>query len=268
MGSLKEFLNASANSVTRERLFYNRFYYDLKLAAAHRGVALTVYEPEVDRDGFDVVVDDGDVTRFIQLKTVLASSATAVWRTKKRFLRPDLTISEAEGIPPSHSGKGGAIVLIRIDAAQYDPQVSYFVTDYMLLKILASVLGCKRRGASNGLLQNRRQLAYRAWMELYRGSSSDGVRLSKQLFLKVKNAAGVLALLDLHSEYDCYLPGTSLILAEKQGFQVENDGSIPAEVEMGALAHAHQCASKVLEVLDEPGLALHPGLANVGQGVP
>ena len=59
---LKQFLNAPINSKTRERIFFNRLYFDIKLAAARRGYSLTVFEPEVDREGFDVVLDDADTS--------------------------------------------------------------------------------------------------------------------------------------------------------------------------------------------------------------
>lgn len=262
MGNLRVFLNASENSVTRERLFFNRFYYDLKLAAAHRGIALTVYEPEVDRDGFDVVIDDGDVTRFVQLKTVLKTSPTSLWRTRKRFLRPDRTLAEPQGIGGADSGKGGAVVLIEIDASQYNPPVTYHVTDYSVLRILSSVLGRGTKHGPDRLLGARRTLAFRTWMELHRGSPDDKITLTKQQFLKARDAAGVLALLDLHSEYDCYLPGTSLIMAEREGFRVEDDGFIDASAMSGiAKAHARRCGESVLEVADEPALRLHPNLS-------
>jgi len=84
---LQKFLNASVNTKTRERIFFNKFYFDVKLAAGRRGYPLTMFEPEVDRGGFDVVLDDADTTRHLQLKSATRSSGTNQWVTTPRFLR-------------------------------------------------------------------------------------------------------------------------------------------------------------------------------------
>jgi hypothetical protein len=61
----RSFLEAKVNSVSRERIFHNKLFFDLKLAAARAGYHLSVFEPEVDRDAFDVFLDDGDNERRI-----------------------------------------------------------------------------------------------------------------------------------------------------------------------------------------------------------
>src|SRR5579862_2551527 len=87
-GKLRKFLNASSNTRTRERIFFHRLYYDLKIAAAARGYHLGLFEPDVDRDGFDIVLDDRDQARQFQLKSATKSSKTNGWNTTLRFLRP------------------------------------------------------------------------------------------------------------------------------------------------------------------------------------
>lgn len=103
--SLKKFLNAPVNTVTRERMFFNKLYFDLKLAAARRGYHLSVFEPEVDRDKFDVLLDDGDNERRIQLKAFSKSSGTSQWSSNKRFMRPDIIAGEKLRIVPAVSGE-------------------------------------------------------------------------------------------------------------------------------------------------------------------
>lgn len=96
--TLKAFLSEPINSVTRERIFFNRLYYDLKLAAARRGYALTVFEPEVDRESYDIVLDDGDVERRFQLKTRMADSKTKTWEVKRPMERAgDETVGMTAG---------------------------------------------------------------------------------------------------------------------------------------------------------------------------
>jgi hypothetical protein len=74
--TLRNFFNAPANTVTRERMFFHRLYADLTLAAARAGYPLSIFEPEVDRDKFDVLLDDADNQRRIQLKTFTTSAGT------------------------------------------------------------------------------------------------------------------------------------------------------------------------------------------------
>jgi hypothetical protein len=64
---LAEFFADRHNNVSREKMFFNRLYFDLKLAAAHSNCALSIFAPEVGRDGFDVSLDDGDLDRRFQL---------------------------------------------------------------------------------------------------------------------------------------------------------------------------------------------------------
>ncbi|MEA3000598.1 MAG: hypothetical protein QOK17_2431 [Sphingomonadales bacterium] len=267
MEDLISFLNNPVNSVTRERLFYNRLYYDLKLAAAHSGYPLTLYEPEVDRDGFDVVLDDGDATRFVQLKTVLASSTTTTWDISKRFLRPEPVLAEAYGIVPADAGKGGAVVLIEIDATLSDPTLTYRVTDFSILLILSTVLGrTTARPPGAAILGSRRTVAEGSWLELQRGSPKHKVKLNKSSFLKAKGPAGLLSLLGLHSENQCYQPATRMMLAQQGGFRVERDGTINTPPDLTPLAFGRSCAEDLLHAVDEPALAIHPTLLPVGQG--
>lgn len=267
MADLITFLNNPVNSVTRERLFYNRLYYDLKLAAAHRGYALTIYEPEVDRDGFDVVLDDGDLTRFVQLKTVLTSSATTTWEISKRFLRPEPVLAETQGIEPAESGKGGAVVLIEIDATLPEPTLNYRVTDFSILRILSTVLGRSiGKPPGTAILGSRRTVARASWIALQRDISTPKLKLNKSSFLKAKGPAGLLSLLGLHSENQCYQPAARIMAAEQLGFRVEHDGTILTPPDLTPLAFARNCAQDLLHAVDEPALGIHPTLLPVGQG--
>src|ERR1043165_6959173 len=113
--TVAEFCRMPANSVTRERIFFHKLYFDLKLAAARRGYALTLFEPEVDRDAYDVMLDDGDTQRRVQLKTVLKTAKTAKWDSTKRFMRLEEVYGDRLGIAPSDCGVGGGFILIEID---------------------------------------------------------------------------------------------------------------------------------------------------------
>jgi len=129
------YLNAPDNSRTREALLRHRLAFDLCVAAARRGYALQVYSGEVDRDGFDIVLDDGDVLRKIQLKSVLSS--TKAWMISKKLLLPEPRDVERLGFMPeqSSSGLGGGAVLQEVFVEPNDNlTVRYSYTDAALLR--------------------------------------------------------------------------------------------------------------------------------------
>ena len=94
--TLRTFLNDPRNTASRERMFFNRLYFDLKLAAAARGYPLSIFEPEVDREGYDVVIDDADMQRRFQLKIFTHSFQTSVWSL--RFSRRIIAAARSLGI--------------------------------------------------------------------------------------------------------------------------------------------------------------------------
>lgn len=71
--NLRSFFAAPDNSVTRERIFFSRLSFDLKIAAARADYHLHLYEPDVDRDGFDIIVEDEDGVGWYQTRLILDS---------------------------------------------------------------------------------------------------------------------------------------------------------------------------------------------------
>ncbi len=88
-----------------EDLFNFRFAYDIKRAAVGRGYHLQTYLTAVDRDGFDIILDDKDELRKVQLKTrSKTNSTTDEWAIQKQLLRPrtrDWEIFAAERVEQS-----------------------------------------------------------------------------------------------------------------------------------------------------------------------
>jgi hypothetical protein len=111
---ISKFFKHPDNSGIREKIFFHRLYYELTLAAAHRGAFL--FTPEVDREGFDIVLDDGEVSRRFQLKSFVKSARTASWKIQRRLLRPERRDAEALGFEfsPTGTGLGGGVILIRL----------------------------------------------------------------------------------------------------------------------------------------------------------
>ena len=71
---LSEYFKDPGNLVTRERIYFHKIAFDLELAAARKGYHLQLFEPEVDRDGFDIVLNDHIWERHVQVKLVLIFS--------------------------------------------------------------------------------------------------------------------------------------------------------------------------------------------------
>lgn len=255
---LELFLRDCLNSVSRERMFYNRLYYDLKLAAARRDYAITLYEPEVDRDGFDIVLDDGDTTRFVQLKTVLTSAKTATWDIAKRFLQPDLAYCKDLGIAPGDCGKGGAVVLIYIEINGDEAEVSYRVTDYFIMRMLSS--GMVTSSAKRLVLGKRAEIVHNIWRSLHHGSGRDSVALPKGCFVWAAGTDQLLSLLSLHSTIHCHPIPDRFLAASKAGFRVDAAGVIDSRTTPAALNFAKAAASEFLTVTGDRNLAKHPNL--------
>ncbi|MCP4386038.1 MAG: hypothetical protein GY798_32310, partial [Hyphomicrobiales bacterium] len=205
MSALEAFLFAPVNSVTRERLFFNRLYFDLKLAAARRGYALSLFEPDVDRDKFDIVLDDGDNERRIQLKTLLVGASTSTWPTNKRFLRPDIFDGSRLGIVPADCGLGGGVIVIEIEATDDSAPVSYLYSDYFIAcmldmrMILESASAAQTNKKPGRPPQTRKTYAKTLLTELESGGPTDAISLRRQLFVRGKSTDALLALIGLHN---------------------------------------------------------------------
>jgi hypothetical protein len=203
---ISAFLNAFENTVTREKLLFHKLCVDLYYACAERGYALTVFAPEVDREGFDIVLDDGDRERRVQLKSVMATAPTAVWRTTKRFLRPNYRDAEILTFPltPEGVGVGGAVVLIRCSATSSGLTVRYLFCDVILLSALSNGWVPGKKFAHK---TSRRTTSPKTPVEqasallgaLQIGSSDERIKVPKGVFVEAAGPAELLALLELHS---------------------------------------------------------------------
>lgn len=248
---------AGENTVTRERMFFNRLYYDLKLAAARCGYPLMIFEPEVDRDSYDIVVDDGDQERRFQLKTVLHDAGTSSWKVTKRLLRPGLAYCDALRIAPADSGFGGGILLIEIDVNSNEPSVRYAFTDYFILCGLQMRLWLEaaRSGPRVGRPPKKREVfAANALEELARGLPREEIALERQLFVNLKSTDALLALLGFHSTADCYLPANGIMQAISQKFSADEGGKPTQGLELESIRLAEHHAKEILELLEEPEL--------------
>jgi len=251
--SLVKFFEDKHNNASREKMFFNRLYFDLKLAAAHRNYALTVFSPEVDRDGYDVSLDDGDLDRRFQLKTVLKSSATANWDIHKRVLRPSTDYARRLGFSQSQAGVGlqGGVILIRIDNSDEGCPVNYLFTDVFIISAFADGLihdpkdGYRRTQAKN-VLSKLHTL----------NEGKDLVSIPINLFVEVKNPSCLLAIVGLQSAEQSHQWYGTFLSALEKNFRTDEASKIEAGTSREAEAFAQEAAKLLLMLISDTRLKM------------
>lgn len=172
----------------------HRFFLDVQTAAATRGYYLNTYFDDVDHDGFDVIFDDQDYIKKIQVKSVHKSGNTKSWDIHKRMLRPSLQWLDMLGFESSPAGEGseGGVVLISFSDEEGEIRADYYYSDVFVL-LLFYVGAVKRR---NGKSQKAIDDILVSWRQ---GIGSERVRVPRAAFLKAKDASSLLSLMGLHS---------------------------------------------------------------------
>lgn len=254
--SLAAFLSASENSVSRERMFFHLLYFDLKLAAARCDYPLALFEPEVDRDRFDIVIDDGDQERRIQLKTKLRSSTTKSWTTTKRFFRPSITEGDRLNLSPMDCGLGGAFILIEIN--ETSGVVEYFYSDFLIADMFARRVLLEatppHQARGKGRKKNTRALdAENVLSSLKAGQGSEELKIVRNVFVKVRSVDVLLALAGLRSCCPATLR-TSDIAASS--FEADELGNPNSSTLIEDVRRAELYATELFSHLNEPGLTM------------
>ena len=191
----ESFLFKADNSRTKESLVNYRLFYDLKLAAALAGYDLSVYTPDVDRDGFDIILDDQDNVRKIQLKTVLKSAKTQRWDIHRTMLRPDIEFCEALGFEQTQSGTGvqGGVILMELDPQGSSMGISYYYTDIFVITALSL-------GIVNKKPKIRQSVFNSFHKNIMNGTSNEKMPVPKSLFIEAKSSEHLLGLMSLHNK--------------------------------------------------------------------
>lgn len=192
--ALREFLVSRENSSSRAAILMHRLIYDLQLAAAERSYFLEVYQGEVDQDGFDIILDDRDVIKKIQVKTVASETNQSTWKIHRVLLRPHRCRLEELGFEPSPEGAGyeGGFVLMDFRCTGSAVDLDYCYTDIYVLR--AFELGIVRRKD-----KRKQETIKRLCRNLRSGTSHERISVPRNAILKAKGAGHLLALAGLHS---------------------------------------------------------------------
>lgn len=189
------FLNEPKNMHAREAILMHRLFLDTKLAAARRSYYLNTYFDDVDHDGFDVILDDQDSIKKIQVKSVGADNATRTWEIHKTILRPSLGMSDKLGFEASPEGIGveGGVVLIEYTVEDGELLAKYYYTDVFILLAFELGLIVRRHKASSKTIQ-------KCLLGLRKGLGNEGLSVPKAAFLAASGPDALLSLMGLHSQ--------------------------------------------------------------------
>lgn len=210
-----QFLSSEHNSVSREVLFTHRITYELKLASAHSGFDLRVFRPDVDRDGFDLLLEQRSIVRLVQTKTVGARAKTSSWEVGCHLLHPSRKRAERLGFTLPQIGLGdgldGAVLAIVFDVVGDDIQVRYRVFDLSVAAAHAAEL--------TGLGQKQVAQVESLLARLRNAKGLGRVRVPRWMFLDVPTAEGVLALLGMRTRF-----GESVAYSALWSYALVNSG--------------------------------------------
>lgn len=226
-----DFLKASSNSHQREAILRHHFVCEVLLAAAARGYCLKVYTSEVDHDGYDVVLDDDDWLRKLQLKSVHPTATTAKWNVHRDLLRPDLHFADRLGYAPGPDtvGTQGGVLLQDFSIDNGALRVSYRYTDiFVLTAFHESVIDRESAKLS--------ERAGTVLEEVQQAPRHSKLSVPAALFVKLRGVHEVLAILGLHS----IIHATPLPLA------IAEVTSVPREQRAAAVRGAQNAFRRML----------------------
>lgn len=249
---LEHFLNEPVNMHAREALLMHRLSYDIKLAAARRGYYLNSYFDDVDHDGFDIILDDQDYIKKIQVKSVGAKNTTQSWKIHKKILRPSIYLLDKLGLEtsPESEGTEGGVVLIEYKDTNDKLDIVYHYTDVFIL--LAFECGIIQR------TDGRSQKAVNTCLAgLLAGLGSEKVSVPIAAFIQSKSVESLLSLMGLHSSVSSGWKHNVIRVANHTRQLADRSLSLPT---MPLDKFIQFTASEILGLTDDPTVHVKPAV--------
>jgi len=178
-----------ANSTVREEVLNLKLFYELKKAAAEREYHLKIFEANIDFEGFDIIMDDNRLTGKYQIKTRW-NSTKSNWNIHRNMLFP--TYREAEkmrigdGLVCSNVEKG--VILLDVKEKEGELLFDYYFSNFYIIKAISHKLIKRSESIYNVAKTKMNELLGRA------GRPNEIIKISKGLFVKVKNPMCLLAI--------------------------------------------------------------------------
>jgi hypothetical protein len=179
-------------TVEREKIFFHRLAYDLKIAGVVNNRRVHVYSVDVDDSGYDIIVDVGGFERRFQVKTRLRPGGAHTWKCHRLLFCPtpdQVSFWRFQEWLIRHAyGFNGGLIVADIEWPDgKDPSITYRYTDLAILMAFR-----------DGLAENRSvaATAYEVYSatatQVYGGDRT--VKVPQSLLVTPKNH---VALLDL-----------------------------------------------------------------------
>lgn len=188
-----DFLKKKSNSIIREEVLNCKLFYDLHEAASKRKNYLKIYKPQIDIEGFDIIVEDNnDFARKIQLKTRLSN--TNSWKIHRTLLLPGKYNSKDFGFDETLCPTNpGALILIDVSKTKGTDNITYYYTDINIISLIAL-----------GYINTNYKIQNRALKFIYdlKDLNHKKISLPKSLTLKLKNADSIIILSGFFCDYD------------------------------------------------------------------
>jgi|JI10StandDraft_1071094.scaffolds.fasta_scaffold714173_1 hypothetical protein len=226
--SISKYLKS--NSVAQEELLTLRLLYELKKAAAEREYHLKIFHPNIDFEGFDIIVDDNHLIGKYQIKSKL-DSTTKKWKIQRNMLFPTRKDAKhmqvGDGLMCSNFEKG--VILIDAKESSKDFVLEFYYTDYYII-----------RGISYGLIKkpDRVTKAAKGITQKLFGENrrpSEKIFIGKHLFVKVKSAMCLLAICGFDNSVNVNPRIRFLYLYEKNRIEkhgAKSNNTIQANIEI------------------------------------
>jgi len=129
------------HSLVRENIIRDLLFSDLKSIAAEKEYFLQCSIPNVDKDGFDIVVDGDFLFRKFQVKTFMENATTRSWEIHKSILRPARHIAQRLRFEDSPTGVGinGGVIIIEVIVGKNNTiKLKYYYTELIIILLIQS----------------------------------------------------------------------------------------------------------------------------------
>lgn len=222
----------------------HRLIYDMRMVFARKEDRLQIHRSEIDHDGFDLILDDGEKMKKLQVKTVTGSKAA--WPIHRRLLMPGYSRVEDLGIEisPGNTGLEGGIVLQKIGIHDNDMDLEYAYSDIFILK--AFELGILKR-----TIGRSRQTPIRFFNDLSdRHRGGDSASIPRGAFVLAKGPEELLVLAGLNTGHKAVIWRMHLLNLSRVRQHL-----IPAKkLPMSESKLIHFIRQLLLSLIREPGL--------------
>lgn len=200
MQYVKEYLKSPFSSKIQELLAKQFLLTDLLLSTLKAGNYIEFSEPIIDKDGYDLIVDDSTTIRKYQLKSKIHGAKTANWQIDKEIILPSHENAIRLGFSDDFNtcGIDGGVIKIELNCEDDENVFArYWYTD-------AYVMKCFSEGVVIHKFADAAKTANNIYTRMA-GAFSDKLTVSSSVFLEATCADSLLWLMGFKSQCSTFL---------------------------------------------------------------